>query len=106
MSLATMHRLEPGTRINLFTLLPQSDAWVCAFLVILVASAICLSAGFPTRLNSVIVFLGLASIDQRNLYILHGGDTFLRVAGFFLMLRAGRSGAFGRPLASYPARQA
>lgn len=82
---ATMHRLEPGTRINLFALLPQSDAWICAFLILVLAAAICLSAGFLTRLSSVIVFLGLASIDQRNLYILHGGDTFLRLAGFFLM---------------------
>jgi hypothetical protein len=36
-------------------------------------------------LNSVFVFLCLTSIQQRNLYITHGGDTFLRVAGFFLM---------------------
>ena len=34
---------------------------------------------------SVAVFLCLNSIDQRNLLILHGGDTFLRCAGFFLM---------------------
>jgi hypothetical protein len=51
----------------------------------LLASAILLTIGFLTRLNSVVVFLGLASIHQRNVYILHGGDTFLRVAGFFLI---------------------
>jgi hypothetical protein len=33
----------------------------------------------------LIVFLCLTSIHQRNLYINHGGDTFLRVAGFFLI---------------------
>src|SRR5205823_1211363 len=32
-----------------------------------------------------LVFLCLASIHQRNLYITHGGDTFLRVTGFFLI---------------------
>src|SRR6516164_5819746 len=32
-----------------------------------------------------LVFLCLTSIQQRNLYITHGGDTFLRLAGFFLI---------------------
>ena len=44
-----------------------------------------LAVGLFTRVNSVIVFICLASMQQRNLYITHGGDTFLRVAGFFLM---------------------
>src|SRR6202034_18108 len=35
--------------------------------------------------NSILVFVCLTSIDQRNLFILHGGDTFLRVTGFFLI---------------------
>jgi hypothetical protein len=52
---------------------------------VILASAILLTIGFLTRLNTIIVFLGLASIQQRNLYMTHGGDTFLRVAGFFLM---------------------
>lgn len=84
-SLATVHQSEPGTRINLFSLLPQNDVVICAFLILVLISAISLSAGFMTRLSSVIVFLGLTSIHQRNLYIIHGGDMFLRVAGFFLM---------------------
>jgi hypothetical protein len=48
-------------------------------------STILLTIGFLTRFNSLIVFLCLTSIQQRNLYIIHGGDTFLRVAGFFLI---------------------
>jgi hypothetical protein len=46
---------------------------------------VCLACGLFTRVNSIIVFACLASIQQRNLLILHGGDTFLRVTGFFLM---------------------
>jgi Vitamin K-dependent gamma-carboxylase len=84
-SLPTMHMLEPGKRLNLFTVIPQQDAWIKAFFWIFLASAVLLTIGFLTRLNSIFVFLCLASIQQRNLYITHGGDTFLRVAGFFLI---------------------
>lgn len=84
-SLPTIQRMEPGTRLNLFALLPQDDAWIQALFWVFAVSAVFLTLGFLTRLSSVLVFLCLASIDQRNLYILHGGDTFLRVAGFFLM---------------------
>lgn len=84
-SLPTMHQLEPGPRLNLFSILPQSDGWILLLFWVFLGSAILLTLGFLTRVNSVLVFLCLASIQQRDLYILHGGDTFLRVAGFFLM---------------------
>ena len=84
-SLSTMHTLEPGTRLNLFAVIPQTDAWINALFWIFLGSAILLTIGFLTRLNCLLVFLCLVSIHQRNLYILHGGDTFLRVAGFFLI---------------------
>jgi hypothetical protein len=84
-TLATMRAVEPGLRLNLFTLIPQTDLWVNALFCLALLAALCLTAGFLTRLNSILVFLCLTSIDQRNLFIAHGGDTFLRVAGFFLM---------------------
>jgi len=84
-SLSTMHTLEPGTRLNLFAVIPQTDAWINGLFWIFLGSAILLTIGFLTRLNSLLVFLCLASIHQRNVYILHAGDTFLRVAGFFLI---------------------
>ena len=85
MSLGAMRELEPGLRLNLFTILPQDDRWVIALFWIFLASAFLLTIGFLSRLNSIVVYFCLASIQQRNLYILHGGDTFLRVAGFFLI---------------------
>jgi Vitamin K-dependent gamma-carboxylase len=84
-SLATMQGVEPGPRLNLFTVMPESYFWVQALFWVFLASAACLTIGFLTRVNSVVVYLCLASIQQRNLFILHGGDTFLRVAGFFLI---------------------
>jgi hypothetical protein len=87
-SLRTMQAFEPGPRLNLFTVMPASVFWVRMLFVVFAASAVCLTIGFLTRLNSVIVYVCLASIQQRNLFILHGGDTFLRVAGFFLIFSA------------------
>ncbi|MGI8959362.1 MAG: HTTM domain-containing protein [Bryobacteraceae bacterium] len=84
-SLATILKLEPGLRLNLFTILPHDDSWVEAFFWTFLVSAVSLMFGFLTRINSVIAFLCLTSIQQRNLYITNSGDTFLRVAGFFLM---------------------
>ncbi|MGH9616997.1 MAG: HTTM domain-containing protein, partial [Acidobacteriaceae bacterium] len=84
-TLSTMQRIEPGVRLNLFTIMPQNDHWVTAFFWVFLGFAVLLTVGLWTRLSSVIVFICLASMQQRNLYILHGGDVFLRVAGFFLM---------------------
>jgi hypothetical protein len=84
-SINTMHTMEPGVRLNLFTLIPQSNAWIEALFWVFLASAALLTIGFLTRVNSVIVFLCLTSIHQRDLYILHPGDALLRVTGFFLM---------------------
>src|SRR5215469_7673353 len=85
LSLSTALKLEPGHRLNLFAIIPQSDAWVNAIFWLAVTSAVLLTIGLFTRSSSVVVFVFLNSIQQRNLYITHGGDTFLRLAGFFLI---------------------
>jgi Vitamin K-dependent gamma-carboxylase len=77
---------EAGTRLNLFLILPPDDRWSLAFFWIFLLFAISLTIGFQTRLSSIAVFLCLTSMHQRNLFILNGGDTLLRVTGFFLML--------------------
>jgi hypothetical protein len=84
-TLSTMFRVEPGLRLNLFTVMPHDDRWVEALFWFFLAFAVFLTCGFLTRISSIIAFLCLTSIQQRNLYIIHSGDTFLRVAGFFLM---------------------
>ena len=98
-SRATMKAIEPGIRFNLFAILPQDDRWVGAFFYIFLGFAVLLTVGLWTRISSVVVFLGLASIQERNPFIMHGGDTFLRVAGFFLMFAPGWSGSI--PGSSY-----
>ena len=80
-----MHELEPGPRLNILAVLPQTNFWINLFFWVFLASAAMLTAGFLSRFNTILVYLCLASLQQRNLYMLHGGDTFLRVAGFFLV---------------------
>src|SRR5690348_12035222 len=84
-TLPTMFRVEPGLRLNLFTVMPPDDRWVEALFWAFLLAAVFLTFGFLSRISSIIAFLCLTSIQQRNLYIIHSGDTFLRVAGFFLM---------------------
>jgi hypothetical protein len=84
-TLPTMSKVEPGPRLNLFSLIPQDDSWINALFWLFAGFAVMLTIGLLTRASSVVVFLALASIQQRNLFITHAGDTFLRVAGFFLI---------------------
>jgi hypothetical protein len=84
-SLATMQQVEPGTRLNIFTVLPPNDRYIEALFWTFLTAAIFLTVGLFTRLSTVVVFLCLTSIQQRNLYITHSGDTLLRVIAFFLI---------------------
>ncbi len=83
--MSTLRDLAPGPHLGLFPLLPSSDLCVAGFFWILLLSSAFLTAGFCSRTSSVAVFLGLASIHQRNPYILNAGDSLLRVTAFFLM---------------------
>lgn len=84
-SLPVMHQLEPGSRVNLFAILPQTAFWTDAVFWALIASAVLLALGLFTRVSSVLVYVLLASIHERNLYIANSGDTLLRASAFFLM---------------------
>ncbi len=84
-SLSAIRQTEPGIRLNLFAVMPQDDRWIAAFFWVFLTCALLLTAGLWTRFSSIAVFLCLTSIHQRNLLILHGGDVFLRIAGFFLI---------------------
>jgi hypothetical protein len=84
-SMQTIGKAESGFRLGLFAIIPHDDRWIALLFWLLVAASITLTSGLGTRLSSIIVYLGLNSLNQRNPLILHGGDTFLRAAGFFLM---------------------
>lgn len=81
----TMRTVAPGIRLNLFLILPQDDRWVQAFFWVFLVFALFLTVGFMSRFSSIVVFVCLLSLHQRNLFILNSGDVLLRVNGFFLM---------------------
>jgi hypothetical protein len=84
-TLSTMRAIEPGVRLNLFTVFPQDDRWINGFFWFSFLFAILTTLGLWTRVSTVVLFLCVTSIQQRNLFITNGGDAFLRVTGFFLM---------------------
>lgn len=81
----TIHKAESGFRLNAFDLLPNDDGWVRLCFWIFLSASLALVLGFCSRLSSAIVFLALNALNQRMPLILHGGDTFLRAAAFFLV---------------------
>jgi len=84
-TLPTMEQMETGARLDVFRFLPQTEFWTNAVFWMLLVSALFLLVGLYTRAASIATFILVASLHQRNLYIVHSGDTMLRVTGFFLM---------------------
>lgn len=75
-----------GPTLNALLLLPPDDSFLVAFFGLVMIAAACLTAGLFTRLSAFIVFVGLTSFYFRNPFVLHSGDTFLRIAAFLLFL--------------------
>ena len=100
-----MHTVEPGVRLNLFSIIPPTDFAINALFVVFILAARSASRGFLHPRRSIVVYLCLTSIDQRNLFILHGGDTFLRVSGFFLIFAPAGAALSVDRLLSHSSRQ-
>lgn len=71
-------------RLNVFLLGDSPQVVAVVFWVYMAASA-ALTAGISARKMALVVFVCLASFGHRNIYILHSGDTFLRLASFLLI---------------------
>ena len=87
-TMETIEKAESGLRLNVFAVIPQDDEWISATYWLFFTAAVTLTLGLATKLSSVVVFLAMNSINQRMPLILHGGDTFLRAASFFLCFAA------------------
>ncbi len=84
-SVATVQRLHPSTRINLLPLIPQTEFAINVFFWGFLLLSVAVILGFMTRTSMFLLYLGLASMQSRDPYILNSGDTLLRVSGFFLL---------------------
>ncbi len=84
-SLATMDQYFQGPRWLYFRWLPESDPWLNLYFLGLMAAIVSLIVGFQSRVSSVLVFLGLISLSNRNFFIDNAGDDLMRINCFFLM---------------------
>lgn len=83
--LRTIEKLQQGPRVDVFRLLPETNGTAEAVFWVALLCAVALTCGLFTRLSAAAVWVCLDSLQDRNLLILHGGDVFLRVVGFFLI---------------------
>ena len=82
---AGSQQIEGGPRLNVFAVLPQTEFWSYAVFWVLVVSAALVCVGLFTRASSIVMFVMVASMHQRNLFMTNSGDTLLRCSAFFLM---------------------
>src|SRR5437762_96791 len=64
----------------------HSDAALYVLFGVLVLGAICLLIGFQSRLASIVVFLGVLTLERRNPFMFNSGDVLVRNLAFYLML--------------------
>ena len=65
--------------------LVDSPIAVTALMTALFVAAACLTLGQWTRVASVVVFLGILSLERRNPFVFNSGDSLLRVIAFCMM---------------------
>ena len=79
-----------NSRLNVFRYLPSSIMYTYLVMVLLIIFSVCLTIGYHTRFSCFMVYILTTSINHRNIYMFHSGDTVLRIMLFLLMFsRAG-----------------
>ncbi|MFN8375660.1 MAG: hypothetical protein U0694_22670 [Anaerolineae bacterium] len=82
--LPTMHSVARFDRFSLMDAMPYT--WMAvAFFVLWALVNLCLLLGYRTRLMAVLNFVIIVSVHERNIYVLSGADTTLRVLSFWAM---------------------
>lgn len=72
-------------RLNLFNLFGASVPVVELVFYVHVVSALGIFLGLFTRVSTICFYLTLASFHHRNLFIIHSGDTLLRLMAFWMV---------------------
>ena len=73
-------------RLDLFAWFGSSNVMVISIFATFMMSAVLTALGLFSRLAAVMLFITITSLHHRNIYILHSGDTIIRLMSFFLML--------------------
>ncbi len=77
--------LQGLDRLNLFYFFGSELSTVRIVFFVHVIASLFLMMGLGSRIASTCVFLTLTTLHHRNVYILNGGDTLLRMMSFFIM---------------------
>lgn len=72
-------------RFSLLKWLPKSDRSLYFVLYSLILSSFFLTVGCFTTLSAIVVWVCLTSLAHRNIYVLHSGDTLMRLLSFLLI---------------------
>jgi hypothetical protein len=96
-SYETMNAYFPGPAWFYFRWLPQTEPALQFYFIGLMLAVAFLIFGFCTRISSVVVFLGLISLSNRNLFIDNAGDDLMRINALIMMFsHAGRAYSIDR----------
>ncbi len=76
---------DPLQRMLIFSYFPESNEFVLALWIAYILSAICFTIGYKTRLASIAVCLLMINFCNRNLYLYHAGDTFMRSVSYWFI---------------------
>lgn len=91
-SFQTMNHYFPDPAWFYFRWLPSTDPALQIYFGALMLASFFLTIGFCTRVSSLVVFLGLISLSNRNLFIDNAGDDLMRINALILMFsHAGRA---------------
>lgn len=78
-------RLYSGFRINIFKVLSPTELSAWFVLITYIITSIGVMIGYKTRISTVVNFILLVSLQNRNYAILNSGDTLLRCMLFLMM---------------------
>lgn len=84
-SIATARTVSGGSGFVILPYLPHTDGWVWAYFIVLLLFSVTFTLGFWTRTSAIVVFLLFVGLHHRNPVILNSGDSFMRIAMFFMI---------------------
>lgn len=72
-------------RFSILNWLPKSDRSVYFVVILLIISSFSLTIGYLTNISAILVWVCWTSLCHRNIYIIHAGDTLMRLLSFLLI---------------------
>ncbi len=74
-----------GRYVYLYGFVPGHDPALMGLFIVLMVAAFCVAIGLFTRVNTILLFIGLTALSNRNFFIENSGDDLLRIFSFLLM---------------------